>query len=260
MPIITLTTDWGDIDHYKGAAKGLILQHLPNAQIIDISHSITPFDFIHAARVLKNAYPYFPEGTVHVIAVDTDAELNQPHCIVQYNNHFFIGKDNGIFSLIFDNPPQQIVHIDWMQDTDCLTFPAKNIFCKIAVELLKGKEILSFGNPVNEIKQVTTFKPIVSENEIIGRVLYVDYYHNLITNIDKTLFTQHRKNRKFSILFHDSKFEIKKISTMYNNSLEAGILAIFGENGLLEIALNKSKADELLGMKEGANIIIRFYD
>ncbi len=255
MSIITLTTDWGDSNHYKGAIKGLILKNLPTTQIVDISHSIKPFDFIHAACVIKNSYHYFPENTVHMIAVDADIEPHQPHCIIKHNNHFFIGKDNGIFSLMFDCTPQEIIHIT---NHRISTFPAKDVFCNVAIELLSGKDMSEFGDAATTVKQITSFNPVISEHQIVGTVLYIDQYHNLITNIDKTLFYQHKKDRQFNILFRDKQFDLKKINTTYNESREADIFAIFGENGLLEIGVHKGKADELLGMYQHASIIIQW--
>ena len=103
MPIITLTTDLGTVDHYVSAVKATIIRQLENVNIIDISHDIPTFNIIHAAFVLKNVYQDFPSGTIHIIGVNTETDKDCSHLIVYANEHYFIGSDNGIFSLILEN-------------------------------------------------------------------------------------------------------------------------------------------------------------
>ena len=102
MPIITLTSDWGYKDHYIGAVKGAILHRMPDATIVDISHSIPPFNVEHAAFVLKNCYHNYPEGTVHIIGVNTEESDKNPHTAIFIDGHYFIGADNGVFSAAYN--------------------------------------------------------------------------------------------------------------------------------------------------------------
>src|ERR1051326_4797986 len=125
MAIITLTTDLGLKDHYVSAVKGAILSQLPDVNIVDISHLVPTFDIVQAAYILKNAYPNFPPGTVHIIGVNAEASVKTPHIALSVSGHFFIGADNGIFSFLFDRVPDKIVELNIKQDTDNLTFPIK---------------------------------------------------------------------------------------------------------------------------------------
>src|SRR5512133_2364165 len=100
MAIITLTSDWGLRDHYTGSVKGAILRQLPDAVIVDISHSIQPHNLNQAAFIVRNSYRNFPEGTIHIIGVIEEASIESPHTLVVHDGHYFIGADNGIFSMI----------------------------------------------------------------------------------------------------------------------------------------------------------------
>ncbi len=111
MPIITLTSDWGQRDYFLAAVKGKIMSLMPEVSIIDISHGISPFNLKQASFIIRNSYPHFPKGTVHMLSVLTEKTEKTPHLAVQYNGQFFIGADNGIFSLIFDKDPEKIIMI-----------------------------------------------------------------------------------------------------------------------------------------------------
>jgi S-adenosylmethionine hydrolase len=140
MPIITLTSDWGHSDHYIGAVKGSILSLLPDVKIIDISHQVAPFNIEQAAFILKNCYKNFPKGTIHIIGVNTEESDKNPHTVVFINDHYFIGTDNGIFSMIFDKPPKKIIELNIMQDSDYFTFSTRDRFVKAAIWALKEKK------------------------------------------------------------------------------------------------------------------------
>ena len=133
MAIITLTTDMGLRDHYVAAVKGAILTQFPTAIIVDISHQVAPFDNMHTAFVLRNAYPEFPRGTIHIIGVNSEADGHTPHLVVRHDGHYFIGADNGVFSLLFDGKPHEAFELTIKLDTDHLAFPTKNILSLIHI-------------------------------------------------------------------------------------------------------------------------------
>src|SRR5476651_2835145 len=116
MAIITLTTDLGDKDIYQAALKGSILKLIPGVTIVDITHSVAAFDVQQAAFILKNSFYYFPDNTVHLIGIDTVYSGGIKYLAIRYKNHYFVGADNGIFSLMFDNSAVEIVEINIMQD------------------------------------------------------------------------------------------------------------------------------------------------
>jgi S-adenosylmethionine hydrolase len=256
MPIITLTSDWGLKDHYSGAVKGAILSRLPEALIVDITHTIPSFNSEQAAFVLKNAYPNYPEGTVHILAINTEESDKFPHTAILYNGHYFIGTDTGIFSLLCDKPPDKVVEIQMPQDSDYFTFSTRDRFVKVAVHLAKGGKIEEVGKMKDKIREKILFKPVIDQNVIKGHVMYIDSYENVITNITEPVFNENRKDRKFSI--HFRSYEIKKISRSYQDVPHGEILALFDSNRYLEIAMNQGNAAGLLGLDYKDMVRIEF--
>lgn len=256
MAIITLTSDWGLKDHYVGAVKGAILRQLPDATVIDISHSIPAFDLNQAAFIIRNFYRDFPEGTVHILAINTEAAIETPHTLVLYQGHYFIGADNGIFSLIFDGKPERIIDIDIIQDSDYFTFPARDVFAKVACHVAAGKPMEELGHAKDKIVTKMAFQPVIQGDMIKGKVIYIDNYENVFTNITESLFKAHVKNRKFIITFRSPSYRITELSKSYQDVNEGEMLALFSTSGHLEIAINKGKAGSLLGLKMDQSVTV----
>lgn len=257
MPIITLTTDLGDKDIYQAALKGSILKLQPTVNIVDITHSISAFNVQQAAFVLKNSFYYFPDNTVHLIGIDTVYNDETRYLAIRYKKHFFVGADNGIFSLMFDTPPDEMVEINIMQDLKFLHFPLADIFVKAACHLAAGGELSKIGIPVTETEKKMTLQPIIEKNMIKGSVIYIDSFQNVITNITKEFFNRIQKGRNFTLYFKRNE-TIKRLSWHYNEVPEGEKLCLFGISDHLEIAINKGKASGLLGLNLGDSVIIDF--
>ncbi|MEA3504082.1 MAG: SAM-dependent chlorinase/fluorinase [Bacteroidota bacterium] len=262
IPIVTLTSDWGTRDYYVGAVKGNLLRHIPGVNIVDISHDIDPYDIIQTAFVLRNSYKYYPKGTIHIIGVDTDASLENPHAMVYADGHYFIGADTGVFSLILDKKPEKIIYLDIIQKTPYLTFPSRDLFCLAAKIIADGDPLENLGDEAESINQLQDISPVIDKNIIRAKVIYIDRYQNLITNLSKEVFEKVGQEREYVIHFHKKEYDMDKISDSYNDSdiNEADLMAIFGSAGLLEIALCRGKASELLGMTIDSSIIIKFVE
>jgi len=151
MPIITLTTDMGLKDYYVGAVKGAILTQFPGAVIVDISHSVSSFDIQEAAFIIKNCYLDFPPGTIHIIGVNPERSEDTPHIACFINGHYFIGADNGIFSIVFDKKPVQIVELKHSGTKESLTFPTRDVFVAAACHLAQGGALEKTGSNTREI-------------------------------------------------------------------------------------------------------------
>ena len=256
MGIITLTSDWGLKDHYAGSVRGTILKQLPEAKIVDISHDVPPFSIKEAAFIVKNAYPNFPEGTVHIIGINTEESDIYPHVAVSMNGQYFIGSDNGIFALILDEEPEQIIELNIPQDSDLFTFSTRDRFVKAAVHLASGKKLSELGEERSKLTEKILFKPVIEKDVIKGMVIYVDNYENVITNITRDLFLKSRNGRKFRIVFRGG--EISNISDSYSEVPVGEILALFGTTGHLEIAMNNGTAGSLLGLEMDDPVRIEF--
>lgn len=239
MSIITLTTDMGLKDHYVATVKGAIWSQFPDARIVDISHTIKPFDNGQAAFVLRQAYPEFPRGSIHIIGVNPEADGQTPHLVVRHDGHFFIGADNGIFSLLFDGPPHEAFELTMKLDHDHVAFPTRSVFVKAACHLARGGTMDVIGRKVVRVKELIGFLPAVDSTSIRGKVVYVDSYGNLVTNIRKQLFDEVGKGRTFVIGFGHSKDNITRLHNTYGEVLNGDRLAFFNAAGLLEIAVNK---------------------
>ncbi len=257
MAIITLTSDWGLSDYYLPAVKGAIYSALPDVNVVDITHNIDPFDVRSAAFVVKNCYKNFPKGTIHILAIDTEESITNPHVVVKVNDHYFIGADNNIFSLIIDQDPYEAVTVEVIQDTDFFTFSTRDRFVKVAVMLYNGAPLSEIG-PSYTLKERIEIRPTYDSNSIHGLVNYVDSYENLVTNISKSLFEKVRAGRSFTIKLCSRIYRINEIKNCYKDVPEPDILALFGTHGFLEIALSHAKAASLLGMERDSAVDIYF--
>ena len=260
MAIITLTTDLGSNDSYLASVKGTIYSQIKEAKVIDISNNIDPFNIQQAAYILRNCYLDFPIGTVHLISIDDELSINQEHVAAKANGHYFIGADNGLFSLLFNEiKPEKIVKLNISLSTNCMTFSSKNIFVPAACHLARGGTMEIIGSALNdfEVKKIE-LNAVLQKDMIKGAVIYVDHYGNAITNINRKEFERIRKGREFIILFGREDEMITKISEKYNDVSTAEKLALFGENNQLQIAINKGEANKLLGLNLHEIIRIEF--
>lgn len=258
MAIITLTTDLGSKDFYQAALKGSILTILPAANIVDITHEVPSFNISYAAFVLKNVYHYFPKGTVHLIGIDSVFSEHTKYLALKYQEHYFVGADNGIFSLLFDGKPDEIVELNIMQDLKYLHFPLVDIFVKAASHLAKGGRLRDIGISTDGVEERTLLNPVIEPDMIRGSVIYIDNFCNVITNITKELFTRIQRNRDFTLFFRKSE-TITQLSWHYNEVPEGEKLCLFGISNHLEIAINKGKASGLLGLHLSDIVRIQFH-
>ncbi len=258
MAILTLTTDLGFKDFYLAAVKGSILRKMPDAQIVDISHQIPSFNILQGAFILRNSFKHFPEGTIHLVSIDTGYQQQPTYIAFKCEGHYFIGPDNGLFSLVFDFYPDEIVNLDYIKpETTVAHFPMADVFIQAAALLADGAALSVLGSKMDDMQRRGILQPVVQENIIRGSVVYIDSFQNVITNISKKLFDEVRRGRKFDIVFR-SKESISEISAHYNAVPEGERLCIVGSSNYLEIAINKGKAGGLLGLNVGESIIIEF--
>ncbi len=266
MPIITLTTDMGLKDHYVATVKGAIISQCAEARIVDITHLIKPFDTAQAAFVLRQAYPAFPRGSIHIIGVNPEADGQTPHLIVRHDGHYFIAADNGIFSLLFDGKPHEAFEITMKLDDDHVAFPTQTVFVKAACHIARGGTPEVIGRKVVTIKEVIGFRPAVDASSIRGKVVHIDTYGNLVTNVQRSLFDEVGRGRAFQIDFGSRVDLITVLSRTYGDVPMGERVAFFGASGLLEIAVNKGVegsgggATRLFGVNTNDTVRIDFFD
>lgn len=260
MAIITLTSDLGSKDSYLASVKGSIYSQLESAKIVDITNDISPFNIQQAAYVLRNCFKDFPQGTIHIISIDDELTITNDHLAIKANGHYFIGADNGLFSLLLNEmKAEKIVRLNISQSTNCMTFATKNIFVPAACHLARGGTMEIIGTEVDDFEvKNTELKAVIEKDLIRGVVIYVDGYGNAITNISKEVFESVQKGRNFSILFGREDEQITMISVKYKEVPPPEKLALFGENDLLQIAMNQGEANKLLGLNLHEIIRIEF--
>ena len=258
MAIITLTSDWGTSEYYAAAVKGVILSQVPNATIVDITHEIPHFDVAEAGFTLRNCYRNFPEGTIHIIAVETTESTETPHVVVKAHGQYFIGANNGVFSHILDNQYDEAVEIRTEQDTGFFTFSTRDRFAKVAVMIAKGKPLSEIGNVGKPLQNGGSFCAVVKDNIIEGIVIHIDPYDNLITNITKELFEEVRKGRDFIIKVKGDLYTIDEVVDCYDDVEQLEPVALFGTHGYLELALNHAPMASLWGIEVRSSIQVVF--
>ena len=251
MDIITLTTDYGNKDYSVSSLKAKLITNINNIEIVDISHNISPFNLVEAGYVLEGAYSEFPKGTIHILSVDSELTPENKHIAIMYNGSFFIGANNGVFSLIFrDKKPDQIVEIN-LHNNYNYDVSADELFVKVASHINRSGPLNVVGSKVKTIKEITNLRPVVNKemNQIIGSVIYIDNYGNVVTNITKKLFKEISKTRPFTVNARNVKFS--KIHNTYSDAIDFSIdkndreedgkkIAIFNNLGYLQLSVYRS--------------------
>lgn len=254
MPYITLISDWQQGDYYLAAVKGKLYSLVPSLTLIDITHQVMPFNSKMAAFILRNSYRAYPKGTIHIICVNTLTEPNCPYVAVLHKGQYFLGADNGIFSLITDNKIEQAVHLEYSAYT---TFPEYDILAEAAAFLANGGDIHQLGEPYQPVA-MQQILPSFHENTIRGLIIYVDSYGNLISNISKEYFFQKKSEPYFEIALDWGYYRINTLSERYESNKNGAPTALFNSLGLLEITIFMGSASKTLKVHEGDEITVRF--
>ena len=255
--MITLTSDFGLKDPYVAEMKGVILTINPNAILIDITHEVAQFDVRAGAFMLASAAPYFPAGTVHLAVVDPGVGTQRRAIIIQTKKSFFVGPDNGVLFLVAQN--QGIEHIyhltnpKFMLSSVSRTFHGRDVFAPAAAYLDRGVEPTEFGEEISDPVSPQFAKVKRANGSLIGEVMHVDDFGNIITNINQTDIAQNQIKLV--------KVELPSISLQlafgetYAEAKAKEPIALIGSHGFFEIALNRGNAAEKFHVKAGDKIV-----
>ncbi|MFQ5818108.1 MAG: S-adenosyl-l-methionine hydroxide adenosyltransferase family protein [Terriglobia bacterium] len=260
-PLITLLTDFGSADYYVGAMKGAILNVNPEAEIIDITHDVTPHDILDAAFTLAQVYPYYPTRTVHLVVVDPGVGTTRRPILASGDNHYFIAPDNGVLSFIY--PQQEKLTVreisaeHYFLSPVSQTFHGRDIFSPVAAYLSKGIEPYQFGEEIANFVRLQVPKPqALHAKAFKGIVLKIDRFGNAITNISRgdvpALFADQTPAFKLKV----GQKEISKLVRAYGEGGQNEVFAILGSSGYLELATNRGAAARLLGINRGAELAL----
>lgn len=256
--IITLTTDFGYRDHYAAVMKGVILAINPTAQVVDISHAVAPQQILHGALLLAQSFSYFPAGSIHVAVVDPGVGTARRPITISAEHCFFVGPDNGIFSLVYQRISSYTVfelkNPEFFHAPVSATFHGRDIFAPVAAHLSRGVDPAAMGPIISDYHTLPVPKPVVERSGIRGTILYVDGFGNLITNIGRShleaLGPEHQLNVRVM------RTIIQGISPHYQSAAQGNPLAIVGSSDLLEISIREGSARQVLGLREGDPVFV----
>lgn len=256
MAIITLTSDFGLSDYYVGVIKGAMLCQNPTLNIVDISHNVKTYDIVQGSFIIKNAYQAFPKGTIHVVSVNNFINTKKCFIAIKHRGYYFIGPDNGLFSLVFEDKPKEIYRLNNFEDYR--HFPLKDIYANAVGHITAGKPFKEIGKKAFNIQERITLQPVVSKSQIRGSVIHIDNYENVIVNIPYVLFEQVARKRKFELFF--KRYDpITQICTHYGEVPVGETLCLFNSTGYLEISVNLGKAASLHSLKIDDTVQIDFF-
>ncbi len=260
--IISFTSDFGDADGYVGIVKGAILSVNKSATIVDISHDVQPYNIASAAWIIYNAFNYFPPGTVHLVVVDPGVGSQQRRIILQHGSESFVGPDNGVFSLVVQDPLGKRAKSDPLEAFDLLkdaekhakqlssTFHARDLFGPIAASLSLGYAASELGQKIDidTLERIDSLEIERHEGSLKGRVIHVDRFGNLVTNLPNIKLPS-------SALFTINDQKVGPIAKTYRSVEKGQPTAIMGSHGFVEIAVCEGRADQALDAEIGSIVV-----
>jgi S-adenosylmethionine hydrolase len=256
-PVIALLTDFGTRDHYAGTMKGVALGICPDATLVDITHDIAAHDVLGGALELAAAYKYFPAATVFLVVVDPGVGSKRRGLAAEAGDYKFVAPDNGVLTAVFDeHPPRKVVELSerkYARPTVSRTFEGRDRFAPGAAWLAKGIDLGALGRPASGIHRLDIPKPAVDDERIVGEVLRVDRFGNLVTNIDRRTFDRLAGG---AVDIQIGSHAVPKMVSTYADAPAGEVCALFGSTEHLEVAANGASAAAMLALERGARVTI----
>ena len=251
--IITLLTDFGTKDHYVASLKGVMLTINPQCTLIDITHQVNPQDIKEGALILANAYSFFPKGTIHLAVVDPGVGGSRKAILLVTRDYFFVGPDNGLFTLV--SPREQVRQVVALTNKEFFlprvsaTFHGRDLFAPVAAHLSLGVRPKAFGGELDSWVELDFGKPGIRERELVGEILHVDSFGNIISSIREGQCFRFAKGHPFVIKI--GKRAIHSLKKGYWGGKKEEVMALFGSGGFLEISVKEGNAQKILKVKRG---------
>ena len=257
-PVIALLTDFGTRDHYVGAMKGVALGICPDAVFVDITHDIAPHDVLAAALELAASYRYFPAGTIFLVVVDPGVGSGRRAIAAEGGGCRFVAPDNGVLTIVFrETPPKRVVELTerrYGRPTVSRTFEGRDRFAPAAAWLAKGIDLSGLGRALTSWHTLEVPEPALSEDRIVGEVLRIDRFGNLVTNVERQIFERFAGGGRIDIVAGTET--VGKVVATYADAEPGAICALFGSSEHLEVAVNGGSAARRLDLARGARITI----
>ncbi|OGP54164.1 MAG: hypothetical protein A2Y65_00305 [Deltaproteobacteria bacterium RBG_13_52_11] len=260
-PIITLLTDFGWGDGHIGVMKGVILDINPDCLIVDLAHHISPHDVMGAAFVLGQTYTFFPPGTIHVAVVDPGVGGPRKPLVLEAGDYLFVGPDNGVFTLVLKQEEgvrvYELIEERFRLPRVSQTFHGRDIFAPAAAHLSLEVTPEEMG-PAVDINELTTLAipdPVLDGEALLGEVIWVDHFGNLVTNISQEALGAFAPDETIEIEIKGER--VRGLKTSYEEGEEGEVIALWGSAGFLEIALKERNLHSELGWGRGEKVRIR---
>jgi S-adenosyl-L-methionine hydrolase (adenosine-forming) len=260
-PVVAMLTDFGVRDHYAGTMKGVVLGICPEASIVDITHDVPPHDVMTAALELAASYRYFPSGTVFLVVVDPGVGSSRRPLAAEAGDYRFVAPDNGVLSAVFkESAPKRVVELSerrFARPTVSRTFEGRDRFAPAAGWLAKGTELKALGRAFSDFLRLPIPDPTVTEVEVLGEVLRVDRFGNLITNIDRRTFERLGRPGETPLEIRAGDHLVGRLVSTYADIGPGEVCSLFGSTDHLEVAANSASAADTLGLGRGAAISVK---
>jgi hypothetical protein len=262
MSVIALLSDLGERDYFIGAMKGAILSVNPDAKIVDITHQISKHDIRAATFVLSNAAETFPQGTIFITVIDPGVGTKRRCLLLRtHNNFFFIGPDNGVFTLVAERFGVErifeVTNRELMRPQISDTFHGRDVMAPVAAHLSLDLNPRKVGPELKGMKRARVSKPELKRNELRGEVLHIDDFGNLVTNISRGVLEKFVKiGVALNVKIKEKKLKAQLVKT-FGEVARREPLCYIGSTGLLEIAINRGNLAQELGASPGDKVILR---
>ena len=260
---ITLLTDFGSRDAYVGAMKGVLASLATGHPTVDLTHEIAPQDVMEGAFVLREAYAFYPLGTVHLAVVDPGVGTERRAIAMHANGHTFVGPDNGLFALVLgDDLPDEVVVLDrpevWRVPNPSATFHGRDVFAPVAARLARGATLADVGTPIDAMKVLRWPLPLLDRDGVRGRVVHLDRFGNAVTNIAVDELMRRRNGRKMACVAGGEI--LRGLRRTYSDVAPGEPLLLAGAGGMVEVAVRNGNAADLLGLERGSSVSFQFAD
>jgi S-adenosylmethionine hydrolase len=248
MPLLTLTSDFGMQDYLVGAVKGVLLQTNPAFTLVDVSHTISPFNYPQAAYICRNVIKQFPSHTFHLLLLNLFEKKPEQLLLAWHQEQYILCADNGLLNMILEDKPEMIIGLPLDPKAIKNTLYLTKIMGEAVQQIHAGASMQEIGMPDVPFLEKNHLRPLFGENWMEGQIIFIDHFENIIVNITREQFEEHRKGRPFKIVFKRNEV-IDKVADTYADVPEGEKLALFNAAGYLEIAINKGNAAGLFGLQ-----------
>jgi hypothetical protein len=259
--VVTLLSDFGLKDPYVAEMKAIILTKCSEAKIVDISHEVDKFDIHMGSFILASAIPFFPEGTVHVAVVDPDVGTQRRPVIAETRRSLVVGPDNGVLMLAALKEGLREVHVienpRFMLPRVAKTFHGRDVFATAAAHLALGVDPSEFGQEIRDYVIPGFAKPVLKKNNVVGEVVHVDSFGNVITNISSDIVKELSTENKSLWVKVGRKSAVLRLCSAYGEVAKGKPLLVIGSHDFLEISVNRGSAAQLFGTHCGNPVLVR---